>query len=244
MLFVWLVVLQLVVFLILVFFLRLYFSRNVSSATAHLHELNADYSQKLEEAKKRQVEADKYYNDMVTKAKAEAERSKVQILTEARETQASMLADARRQSQDIISQATNARQEMLDEVDQNVELRSTEKAAQMLEATLPEIITKQLHEQWVAELLKNGFGELPHMNLPADVKEAKVVSAYPLSAEQRAALQKKIRETIKKELPLTAEVDGSLVAGLVVSVGSMIVDGSLRLKIKDFVRNAQNSARR
>ena len=59
MLFVWLVLLQLIVFAVLVFFLRLIFSRNVSTATAHLHELNADYSQKLDEAKKRQAEADK-----------------------------------------------------------------------------------------------------------------------------------------------------------------------------------------
>lgn len=243
MLFVWLVLLQLIVFAVLVFFLRLIFSRNVSTATAHLHELNADYSQKLDEAKKRQAEADKYYDDMITKAKAEAEKSKVQILTETRETQGAMLNEARKQSADIVSQAANAREEMIQGIKAEIEVRSTEKAAEMLGLILPDIITKDLHNDWVDDLLKNGLGDIAKMNLGADVVQAQVKSAHALTPEQKTLLQKKMKDALKRDITLTAETDPSLVAGIIVTLGSVVVDGSLKLKIKDLVRHAQNSAR-
>jgi uncharacterized membrane protein len=197
----------------------------------------------LDEAKKRQAEADKYYDDMITKAKAEAEKSKVQILTETRETQGAMLNEARKQSADIVSQAANAREEMIQGIKSEIEVRSTEKAAEMLGQILPDIITKDLHNEWVNDLLKNGFGDIARMNLGADVAEAQVKSAHALTAEQRALLQKKLKDALKRDIPLTADTDPSLVAGIIVTIGSIVVDGSLKLKIKDLVRHAQNSAR-
>ena len=80
---VWLVVIQLVVFTLLVLFLRMLLTRNISTATTHLHELNQDYNQKVEDANKRKAEVDRYYDEMLLKAKADAEKNKVQILREA-----------------------------------------------------------------------------------------------------------------------------------------------------------------
>src|SRR3989338_4258930 len=71
MLFLSLIFLQLAVFAVLVFFLRVVFRRNVSAATAHLHELNQDYTHKLDDARKKQAEAEKYFEDTILRAKSE-----------------------------------------------------------------------------------------------------------------------------------------------------------------------------
>ena len=68
MVFLWLVLLQLAIFGALVYFLRVILTRNVSAATEHLHTLNQDYTQKLDEARKHQAEGDKYYDETVLKA--------------------------------------------------------------------------------------------------------------------------------------------------------------------------------
>jgi hypothetical protein len=69
MLFLWLVLLQLGLFAALVLFLRVILTRNISNATSHLHSLNQDYTQKLEDAKKRQLDADAYYDQAILRAK-------------------------------------------------------------------------------------------------------------------------------------------------------------------------------
>lgn len=60
---------------------------------------------------------------------------------------------------------------------------------------------------------------------------ASVVSAKPLSAAQRAALQSALKTSIKREIRMTESVDPSLLGGLVVKVGSRQIDSSLKSKL-------------
>lgn len=240
MLFLWLVLLQVIIFGVLILFLRLIFSRNVSHATAHLSELNEDFTAKLDEAKKRQNEADKYYDETLLKAKNDAEKMKMQILKEARESQTVILESSRKQSEDILAQANNARESLIKEIEQKIDMRSVIKAGELLEKVLPEMISKEMHERWTDDLLEHGLQELERLNLSADVKEARVLSAYPLSAEQKALLQKKLKDAAKREIKLTMEVDPKLVAGIRMTLGSVLVDGSLTLKIKEIARHANS----
>ena len=60
---------------------------------------------------------------------------------------------------------------------------------------------------------------------------ASVVSAKPLSATQRAALQSALKTSIKREIRMTESVDPSLLGGLVVKVGSRQIDSSLKSKL-------------
>ena len=73
-LFLSLVIMQLVLFGVLIAFLRVILTRNIAKATSHINELNEDYNQKLEDAQKRAQEADKYYDEVLRKAKTEAEK--------------------------------------------------------------------------------------------------------------------------------------------------------------------------
>ena len=118
MLFLGLVLIQLAIAGAVVFYLKVVLSRNIASATTHLHDLNQDYNQKLEEAKKRQAEVDKHYDEVVLKSKSDSEKMKVQILKEAHETQEAMVKEARKQSEEIVSQATRAKELLLEEINQ------------------------------------------------------------------------------------------------------------------------------
>ena len=104
-LFLSLVLVQFVVFGILVAFLRLILTKNITKATTHINELSQDYSEKLEEAQKRLHDADQYYDEMLIKAKTEAEKAKIKILKEAGESQQVIINQSRRQSEEIIEKA-------------------------------------------------------------------------------------------------------------------------------------------
>ncbi len=60
--------------------------------------------------------------------------------------------------------------------------------------------------------------------------EAEVVSATPLSEEHIAALKEILRASTGKDVQLAAKVDPSLIGGLIVKVGSRMIDSSLRTK--------------
>lgn len=60
---------------------------------------------------------------------------------------------------------------------------------------------------------------------------AEVTSAAPLTAEQSAKLIATLKKRIGKDVKLKTTVDESLIGGLVVKLGSMMIDTSIRAKL-------------
>lgn len=60
---------------------------------------------------------------------------------------------------------------------------------------------------------------------------AEVVSARPLSDEQAAALKAALKESLGKEVAVDARVDPAILGGLIVRVGSRMIDGSIRSRL-------------
>jgi F-type H+-transporting ATPase subunit delta len=76
------------------------------------------------------------------------------------------------------------------------------------------------HEEFAA-LLRDARGE----------ELAEVVSAAPLDAESKTALLAKLEELTRKKITLQERVDASLLGGMRVRVGSMLLDGSVKRRL-------------
>ena len=61
---------------------------------------------------------------------------------------------------------------------------------------------------------------------------AEVTSARTLSDAQQAALLETLRASVGKKVQLDLKVDPALIGGLVVKVGSRMIDSSLRSKLQ------------
>jgi len=62
---------------------------------------------------------------------------------------------------------------------------------------------------------------------------AEVTSAHPLTDAQAQALKAQLKDTVGKDVTLAAKVDPSLIGGLIVKLGSRMVDSSLRTKLSN-----------
>ncbi len=62
---------------------------------------------------------------------------------------------------------------------------------------------------------------------------ADVVSANPLTDNQTRALKKSLKATMGKDVNFDARVDESLLGGLIVKIGSRMVDSSLKSKLEN-----------
>jgi F-type H+-transporting ATPase subunit delta len=62
--------------------------------------------------------------------------------------------------------------------------------------------------------------------------EARVVSARPVSDEQKAAITAALRKRLGREVELVCEVDVDLIGGAVIRAGDLVIDGSLRGRLE------------
>jgi len=58
-----------------------------------------------------------------------------------------------------------------------------------------------------------------------------VTSAHPLDAGQVSALQQGLRARVGRDVALDAKVDPAILGGLVVKIGSQMIDSSIRTRL-------------
>lgn len=105
----------------------------------------------------------------------------------------------------------------------------------------------------LAELTRNFLGVLAQnrraAELPAIIRAfyaiaaaqrgevtAEVASAHPLSDEQLAALEEKLRAREGRNVKLKTTVDEDLLGGLVVTIGSQRIDSSIRTRLNSLAQ--------
>jgi len=231
-----LILFQIFIFIGLIFIFRRMMTKNVISATKHIEELNQEYTKKEQEINRQLDEAKVKSESILKTAQEEAEKLKAQIIKEAESQRDKIIDQARTQSTEIIQQADKSRQSLLSEIEERIEKEAINKACQLLQDTLPEEFKQNVHTHWVGELIKDGFNSIEQLRIPQDLQEVRVICAFTLNGEQRRDLLKKLKDVFGREVTLKEEVDPKVVAGLIISMGSLVLDGSLRNKI-NHVRN-------
>lgn len=63
--------------------------------------------------------------------------------------------------------------------------------------------------------------------------EATVVSAFPLEADQVKTLGNALKRKFGRDVNLTAQVDKTLLGGVVIRAGDLVIDGSLRGRLAE-----------
>jgi len=208
----------------------------VTQATRHLDELGHDYELKEKKIYKELDEAKTKAQEIITSAQNEAEKQKTDVIKQAQAASTQLIQEARQKGEEMIEQAEKTRHQLLSELDARINKDAVHKACEIIQDTLPEELRVPAHSQWVNELIKGGFSQIERLHIPADLREVKVVSAFKLSHEQQQALLDKLKGALHRDVTLREEVDAKLVAGISISIGSLVLDGSLRNRIQEKTR--------
>lgn len=231
-----LIFLLLLVFAVLIFVFRKVMTQNVTLATQHLEELNQDYTRKEQEVNRQLDEAKVKSQEIIALATQEAEKLKLDIIQNAEKERDNIVNQARTQSEEIIQQADKSRQQLIGELEQRIAKEAVNKACELIQDTLPEQFKQDVHAHWIDDLLEEGFTKLERLHIPDDLREVKVTSAFSLSEEQRKNLAKKLKTTLGREVTFKEEVNPKVVAGLIITIGSLVLDGSLKNRIQEKAR--------
>lgn len=232
-----------VVFAGLVVVLRRLMAKHATTATAHLQGLSQDYLRKQEELKKRLEEAERHYQEQLVKAQEEAYRLKEQALKEGEAAKQQAVDQARQEAERIIQQANQARETLRKEMIESMEVRAVERACELLRRVLPESLREAAHARWMEELMTNGLINLGQLERREDVREARATSAFPLTAAQRKQLMERLQAALGTSITLQETVEPGMIAGLIVTIGHLVLDGSLSSRLLEAARHAQDTSR-
>ncbi|MFH0796401.1 MAG: F0F1 ATP synthase subunit delta [Candidatus Omnitrophota bacterium] len=237
MLFIQIATLFLVIFVGLVLFLRYILARNITEATSHLQELDDDYTRKQTDVEKQLESAKRMSAEMTTAARTEAQKVTDDARKETEEIKNRILQDAREKSDQMFAQAEKSCQVLKNELDREIEIRSGEKACQLIATVLPDRVRQVIHSFYLQEFLESDMG-LELFHLPEGNIEVKIISALPLSDPEKENIREKLSKTLGRKIPVEADTNPNLIAGIMVTIGDIVADSSLKHRIQKAVKNA------
>lgn len=193
-------------------------------------------------------------------ALANADRERERVLNEAREEARRILAEASRQAQqlreEMLEQARADARKLLDETREDAQrekerllARSRGEIASLAIAVAQHLLGEALDERRQRALVESFFNGLNEGSLPIlqdfrfettdNIAQVVITSAVPLTDEEQAAIHGELVRRLGREVELEFRVDPALLGGLVLNLGTHVVDGSVAARLEQ-VRRVMN----
>lgn len=237
-----LVILLLTCFIAMALAIRHYFQHTMMNTMRHLKAQSAENDKIRAKLAAQAVALKQETEAVMARAQAEAEALRAQGRDDVAKARQEALDQARQESERIVQQAMQARNALVHEVTQFTESRVIKRASQLLQAVCSGVAQQALHQRWVDELIQDGFLSAEHLRSAEPVTSVRVVTALPLTPAQREQLLARLQAALGTAVTVDEVVDAKLVAGLTITVGHTVLDGSLASKLREAAQHAHDTA--
>jgi F-type H+-transporting ATPase subunit b len=226
-----LVILQVLTFLGIVFVLRKLLYTETAKESRRLRILKEENDQKQKELQLKMESAETAYKESVAKAQEEIKRIRAGAQEEIEALKQEQIAKGREEGERIIKTALNAKEKMREEIALQMKHDAPALASQIFKEFLSPRIKEMVHRELAAKVIGE-IKNMPKARFEVKIKKAQVASAYPLSKDERDALAALILEKAGDKAQLEEKEDRELVAGIVVKLDTLVIDGSLLNRLK------------
>ena len=103
-----------------------------------------------------------------------------------------------------------------------------------------EKMTESVDRQFTDELL-DALTEVDSNAVTVDASEAEVVLSHPMPSEQRARLERLLKESFGADVTVSEKINPDLIAGMILKLGSLEIDGSLRNRYREAAAEQKKS---
>ncbi|MBI5150396.1 MAG: F0F1 ATP synthase subunit delta [Candidatus Omnitrophica bacterium] len=226
------IVINLVTFLAMVLVFRRVMISSSYEETSRLQALNLENAQKATELQEKIEEAEKQYKEKLLKAEDEIRRLKERATQEAETVREQILTKAKGEKDRMIDQAIGAKKKLREEIENELLDKGLEFSRNILVEILSEEHQKLVHEGLLEEIL-SGLEKIdPAPFKGAAIKQCRVRTPRGLDARRKEWLAGILSQKTGENISLEESIDKDLIAGVIVHIGSFMVDGSLAARFK------------
>lgn len=226
-----LLIIQVATFIVLIVLLRVLFSRQLNGAVKRLNLLHEENTILEEQLKKELDEAREKKDEELAKAKAEAEM----IIRDAKTRAEKINLDTRDQAKEEAGRILDhSRAELKKEENEllgKYQKKAVELATKLLKATFTEKARDVLQRQLISELIEELKG-LDKAQFTVKSDTVIIMTANHLTPGEKADLKKILSNKIGSAITLEESIDTDIIAGLIIQIGALTIDGSLRNKVE------------
>ena len=229
-----LIIIQVITFVVIIVFLRMLFSRHLSLALRRLQQLHQENLEK-EVALNKELERAKEERRLeIDKGREEAKKIKEFAQIDAEKIRQEVMVKSRQESSRIIDDANIEKGRLKTEATSQIE----ESAISLAREIMVEIFSKQLIEAMHLKLVDELIEELRKIDkkeFKVKIERIQVVTSHPLLDKQKSAIQDILFDKTTYKAEFEEKIDQAIISGLVIDLGSLVLDGSLSNKLRKII---------
>jgi len=237
-----LVLIQVITFVGIVIALRGILYRNTHEALGRLQDLQKETLEREEVLKQEIVDAKQMHEEEVRKAKEEAARIVQEEKEKAQKKSKEVIASAEAEADRVLSKATVQLEKLKSELSASMGKKAAIWAEAILKSVLSLRVRDKFHQEISNELieeLKGAKHEWIH-DVPG-IKTVEIVSASPLTQPQKDSITSIFSSYLDKNVKFDFSTDENLIGGLIIDLNKRTIDGSLRNKISQSLKEAKEN---
>jgi len=227
-----LILIQVLTFGIIVVILRFVFGSQLRESLKRLQDLHQESLEKEEILNKEIERARTLSQTEIARSKDEAKR----IMDNARRSAERLADDARNQAQAQVRKMLEEAGEHVRSLEAEAAAAAEEKAVEVAQQLVAETFTGRgsaaLHRELVEEFLDELERVEPERLRAESPDGIQVTVARPLTAEQRKRLTAILEKKRGAAADLRETEDAGLITGVVLNMGGLVIDGSLKNRMK------------
>lgn len=238
-----LILIQIITFGLLAFLLRQFLTHHVTQSQDRLQQLVQENRKREEELKEKRSLLENEFQSKVDQQNAEVGQLKSEAEANARKLQEEALAKAEEERRKMLAEAEAQMESFRKQLVQEMEEKTLGLAADIIHHVFSAAVAKGIHAQLTDELI----GEIENADgqaLQFDVDEVEVLVPYPLTEAQMRRMQEIFSKKMEKTLEIKQTVQPDILTGMVVRLGNLVLDGSLKNKLKGAMAHVRGSLSR
>jgi len=226
-----LIIIQAITFFVIVLVLKKLLYSETAKEAERLRILKDEFSKKEKELQVQTAAAKKDAEEKIAKAEKDAKAYRETREKEAEALKEAILSRARANAEDMVKAAINSKEKMREEISIELKKNMPVSAARIFKEVLSDSVRQAIHEEMVEDVLAK-VKKLDKGMFKMKQEKGELLAPYPVKKADKDKLIAAISEKCGFNVSLAEKEDRSLVAGIIVKLGSLVIDGSLENRLR------------
>lgn len=226
------VILQIIVFGAVIYFLKKILYTDTQSAVSRLDRVYQDLLAKQKELNVKIEQAEKDYKQKKDEGEKIADKLRQETMDSLREQEDKILKEAKSQADEIVAKARASSDKIYREIEKDVKLKTVDFAGDILRNSISAEVLKIFHGQMIHEFLLSEK-TLDFSSVSPDVTKFAVRTPFPLAPEDIEKITSMVKRKLGRSLESEETKDETLVAGVALQFGTLVLDGSYANRINE-----------
>ena len=203
-------------------------------AVKRIQAVEAEVRRKEESIRLEIQQHEKEFTRQKAEAEEELQRHKAQSEKEVMRLRDQMLSDARKEGDRIVGQAHKNEEKLRQKIVLEMDQKAVSFGGEIFQIVFGERVRAEVNRQFIEELM-DALKEIDDGSISVDVGDGEVTCSEAMDTEQKRRLEQTLSAKFGRAVTLSEKTDADLMAGLILKVGSLEIDGSLRNRYNEAV---------